>query len=125
MEKSTFMNEQLTDLSRWLKAICEPNRLMLLEQIIEGVHCNCELGKTLQLTPNLISHHLSVLRDARLIEAEHDPIDARYTYYSINRKAMEELITVFGNFFDLSRIQPRKLTCGPKMLDQKQISFKG
>jgi len=62
MGQLVFSCEELTTFSRWLKVICEPNRLLLLEKIIEGVQCNCELGDALQMAPNLISHHLSVLR---------------------------------------------------------------
>ncbi len=116
MANPIFSNAQLTDLTRWLKVICEPNRLLLLEKIIDGVQCNCELGDALQLAPNLISHHLSVLREAGLIDAERDPIDARWVYYSINPKAMEELRLLFGDFFDPGRIQPRRLTCGPQAM---------
>ncbi len=114
MEKLNFSNDQLTELAKWLKVICEPNRLLLLEKIIEGVQCNCELGDALQLAPNLISHHLGVLREAGLVDVERDPMDARWVYYSVNLKALEELKQVFGNFFDPARIQPRRLTCGPQ-----------
>ena len=123
MDKSVFSNEQLTDLARWLKVICEPNRLLLLEKIIEGVQCNCELGDALQMAPNLISHHLSVLREAGLIEAERDPVDARWVYYSVNLKAMEDLRQIFGDFFDTTRIQPRRLTCGPQITDDQRLSL--
>jgi ArsR family transcriptional regulator, arsenate/arsenite/antimonite-responsive transcriptional repressor len=43
---------------------------------MEGVHCNCELGEALDMAPNLISHHLSVLRKAGLVEVERDAFDA-------------------------------------------------
>lgn len=123
MDKSIFSHEQLTDFARWLKVICEPNRLLLLEKIIEGVQCNCELGDALQMAPNLISHHLSVLREAGLIETERDPVDARWVYYSINLKAMEEIGQIFGGFFDTTRIQPRRLTCGPQTTDEQRLSL--
>lgn len=114
MDNSAFSNEQISDLARWLKVVCEPNRLLLLEKIIEGVQCNCELGGALQIAPNLISHHLGVLRDAGLVDVERDPIDGRWVYYSINQKAMEQLNSTFGDFFDVERIRPRRLTCGPQ-----------
>ncbi len=114
MEKLNFSNDQLTELAKWLKVICEPNRLLLLEKIIVGVQCNCELGDALQLAPNLISHHLGVLREAGLVDIERDPMDARWVYYSVNLKALDELKQVFGDFFNPARIQPRRLTCGPQ-----------
>lgn len=105
-----------TDLSRlgtWLRALAEPRRLLILDLIIQGVQCNCELGGALQLAPNLISHHLKALRDAGLVKVERDSLDARWVYYSVNREALEELNEAFGAFFDPDRIRPRRLTCGP------------
>jgi ArsR family transcriptional regulator, arsenate/arsenite/antimonite-responsive transcriptional repressor len=106
----------LKRLAEWLKVLAEPNRLLILNLLIEGVQCNCELGDALRLAPNLISHHLSVLRQAGLVDIERDSIDARWVYYTVNRAALDELNAAFGVFFDPARIQPRRLTCGPQSL---------
>jgi ArsR family transcriptional regulator len=82
--------------------------------LMEGVHCNCELGEALDLAPNLISHHLSVLRKAGLVEVERDAFDARWIYYSLNRQALAELNTAFGALLDPAHIKPRRSTCGPQ-----------
>ncbi len=123
MDDIVFSDQKMAEFARWLKVICEPNRLLLLEKIIEGVQCNCELGDATQMAPNLISHHLGVLREVGLIEAERDPVDGRWVYYSINPKAMEDLRLLFGNFFDPRRIQPRKLTCGPQVTEDQRLSL--
>ncbi len=99
-----------------LKVLAEPKRLLILNLLMEGVQCNCELGGALQMAPNLISHHLSVLRQAGLVDMERDPVDSRWVYYSVNRAALEELRSAFGTFFDPERIKPRRLTCGPQAL---------
>ena len=104
----------LNQMARWLKVIAEPNRLLIFHFLMEGVQCNCELGDTLEMAPNLISHHLRVLREAGLVVVERDTLDARWMYYSINRQALEELNQAFGAFFDPQRIKPRRLTCGPQ-----------
>ena len=106
-----------TDLARlagWLKVLGEPTRLRIFDLLMEGVQCNCELGAALQLAPNLISHHLSVLRQADLIVAEHDTGDPRWIYYSVDRAALGALNAAFGAFFDPWRIQPRRPACGPQ-----------
>lgn len=97
-----------------LKVLAEPKRLLILHQLIEGVQCNCELGDALQMPPNLISHHLSVLRKAGLVDIERDAVDARWIYYSINQTALAELNETFGVFFNPDRIKPRRPTCGPQ-----------
>jgi len=106
----------LETLAERLKVLAEPKRLLILEMILQGMQCNCELGDALQMAPNLISHHLSKLRKVGLVNAERDPFDSRWVYYSINRVALEELNTTFGAFFNPERIQPRRLTCGPQTL---------
>jgi ArsR family transcriptional regulator, arsenate/arsenite/antimonite-responsive transcriptional repressor len=118
MENIVFTNAQIADFARRLKVICEPNRLLLLEKLIEGVQCNCELGGALQMAPNLISHHLGILREAGLVDVERDPTDARWVYYSINQKSIEELNQLFSAFLDPERIQPRRITCGPQGMDE-------
>ena len=97
-----------------LKVLAEPKRLLILHLLMEGVQCNCELGDALEMAPNLISHHLSVLRQAGLVEIERDAVDARWVYYSINQAALNELTEMFGVFFDLARIKPRRPSCGPQ-----------
>ena len=103
----------LQRLAEWLKVLAEPNRLLIFNLMMEGVQCNCELGDGLQIAPNLISHHLRVLREAGLIDVERDALDARWMYYSINLQALEELNQAWSAFFDPQRIKPRRLTCGP------------
>ena len=101
-------------LAEQLKVLAEPKRLLIFNLLMEGVQCNCELGDSLQMASNLISHHLSKLREAGLVDVERDAVDSRWVYYSVNRVALNELNSAFGAFFDPSRIQPRRLTCGPQ-----------
>jgi ArsR family transcriptional regulator, arsenate/arsenite/antimonite-responsive transcriptional repressor len=103
-------------LAERLKVLAEPKRLLIFNLVMEGVQCNCELGDFLEMPPNLISHHLSKLRAAGLVDVERDAVDSRWIYYSVNRAALEELNSAFGTFFNLGRIKPRRTTCGPKNL---------
>ncbi len=103
----------LIRLGQWLKILAEPRRLQIMNLLMQGVQCNCELGEQLQMAPNLISHHLSVLRQAGLVDVERDLTDSRWIYYSVNRVALHELNAAFGAFFDPARIQPRLPSCGP------------
>jgi len=104
----------LQALAQRLQTLAEPKRLLIFHLLMEGVQCNCELGEALGAAPNLVSHHLRALRDVGLVDAERDPLDARWVYYSVNRKALDEINTAFGAFFAPERIKPRRLTCGPQ-----------
>lgn len=103
----------LDQLARQLKVLAEPNRLRIIDLLIEGVQCNCELGNALAMPPNLISHHLRVFREVGLVDIERDAVDPRWLYYSINRSTLAKLAQTFGAFFDASRIKERLPACGP------------
>jgi ArsR family transcriptional regulator len=105
---------ELKTLMKWLKVLADPNRLRIIHLLMEGVHCNCELGEALDMAPNLISHHLRVLRQAGLVDTKRDALDARWIYYSLNPEALTELHRALGQFFDPDRIKPRRPTCGPQ-----------
>lgn len=97
-----------------LKAVAEPNRLKILDLIMGGVQCNCNLGDSLNMKPNLISHHISILEEAGFVTLERDLVDARWVYYSINKEELEEFIKLFAEFFDIKRVKPRMIQCGPQ-----------
>lgn len=100
------------DVAQRLKVLADPTRLQIFNLLMDGTRCNCELGDALGFSPNLISHHLSVLRHARLVDAERDPVDARWVYYAVNREALAQLRLALDRFFDPDRIQRRQPDCG-------------
>lgn len=114
-----LIDKDIPNFAAVLKILSEPNRLLLIDSIIEGVQCNCELGKSLSLAPNLVSHHLSVLCDAGIIEAKKDENDARWTYYSVNQDFLNQVKKQFNDFFDEARIKPCTSSCGPKLTKVK------
>jgi ArsR family transcriptional regulator len=104
----------LKAVTRWLRVIAEPKRLQILDLLMQGIQCNCELSDALGMAPNLISHHMSILRQAGLLTVERDAVDSRWVYYSINRSTLDELNAAFDAFFDAERIQSRQPQCGPQ-----------
>ncbi len=96
-----------------LKALSDPTRMKLLNLIRKGTQCNCEFCDSLDLQPNLISHHLRILKKAGLVRIEKDPLDSRWIYYTINKETFQELRGFFNEFLDPASIQTRAITCGP------------
>jgi ArsR family transcriptional regulator len=109
------------DLSATLKVLSDPTRLAIFDLLMQGIQCNCEIGDTLKLPMNLISHHLKVLRDAGLVNAERDLVDARWVYFSINKPALNQLREQVSAFLNPERIQPRLPSCGPQWLPVEAV----
>jgi ArsR family transcriptional regulator, arsenate/arsenite/antimonite-responsive transcriptional repressor len=53
--------------ARAFKALGEPTRLRILAHLQSGPSCACEVQASLDVPPNLLSHHLKVLREAGLV----------------------------------------------------------
>lgn len=104
----------VAELQSWLKVIADPRRLRIINLLMEGIQCNCEIGDRLGMPRNLISHHLGILRESGLVNVERDNADARWVYYSINPAALAQLHTLFDAVLDSTRIQPRHPGCGPQ-----------
>jgi len=105
------------DLALLLRALSHHWRLKILNLLMEGVQCNCEISQRLSLPLNLISHHMRILREAGLIQSERDARDARWIYYSINEDEVQNLALRLSRLLDVSRIQPRSPSCGPQCCD--------
>jgi len=97
-----------------LKAIADPNRLRIMDILMEGEACNCEFIDRFGLPANLLSHHLRVLKKAGLVSSRRDAVDGRWIYYSVNEKALELWQTWAQQFFNPNRIQSYKKLCGPE-----------
>ncbi len=108
---TTAICPRVSALAERFRVLADPTRLRIVDLLMQGRQCNCELGEALQLAPNLISHHLGVLRRAGLVDARRDPDDARWIYYSINQTALAELRAALDEFFDPTRIRARQPQC--------------
>jgi len=121
--ETTASPTDITRLAQQLKLLANPKRLRLIHMLMEGIQCNCILGDALGMSANLISHHVGLLRDAGLVDMERDASDSRWVYYTLNEAAFQELNEAYTAFFDLERIKPRRLFCGPEgaMVDVEAI----
>ncbi len=62
------------------KALAEENRLRILMALEGEELCVCQLIELLELAPSTVSKHMSVLRQARLVEGRKD---GRWIYYCL------------------------------------------
>ena len=96
------------------KAMSDSNRLRILDVLMQGTSCNCELNEQLGLPPNLLSHHLRILREAGLIDSRRDAVDGRWIYYSVDKDAIIKWRVWLTEFLNPARIQDKPVLCGPE-----------
>jgi len=62
------------------KALSDENRVRALMMLSMGELCVCQLIEMLSLAPSTVSKHMSILRQARLVEARKQ---GRWMYYRL------------------------------------------
>lgn len=84
------------------KALADPTRRRILELLRAGDLTAGELAEHFDMTKPSISHHLSTLKAAGLVDAERD---GQSIVYSLNTTVMQDLMRWFYTFTDRSEDQ--------------------
>jgi len=71
----------------FLKIISEEKRLKILCLLSKGEKCVCAIWQQLNLSQNLTSHHLKVLKDFKLVSSRQQGLQV---IYSINKKSIKK-----------------------------------
>jgi ArsR family transcriptional regulator len=78
----TLRSEQAQQL---LRALADPIRMRVIDELGRGERCVCELTSELGLAQSKLSFHLKVLREAGLISARQE---GRWMYYRLQPEAL-------------------------------------
>lgn len=76
-------------LQQTLKALADPTRREILNLLKRGKLSAGEICDQFDITAAAISRHLSVLKDADLIE---DTREGKYIFYELNASVLEEIM---------------------------------
>jgi len=79
----------LNNVTDVMKALSDPNRIRIVEMISDKSMCVCEITSVLNLATSTVSKHLSVLRDAGIIE---DEKDGKWVNYRLKMPANNEFV---------------------------------
>ncbi len=66
-----------------LKALAHPTRLFMIEQLSKKSHCVCELTEMVGLNVSTVSKHLSILKNAGLVNVEKK---GKQVFYSLRMR---------------------------------------
>ena len=82
------------------KALCDENRLMILEILQGGEKCACKLLDELNIGQSTLSHHMRILCDSGIVSSRKE---GKWTHYSISqegvtyaKKLLETLTVING-----------------------------
>ena len=76
-------------LQKTLKELADPTRREILNLLKNGRRSAGEIAEQFDITAAAVSRHLSVLKEAGLIE---ETRDGKYSYYEVDAAVLEEIL---------------------------------
>jgi ArsR family transcriptional regulator, arsenate/arsenite/antimonite-responsive transcriptional repressor len=89
------INKKLHDLTEFLRVISDENRLRILCILKRGPSCVNDIWENLDLSQNLVSHHLKALKDFELVDSEKKGLK---TFYYVKEKNINKYYKSLENF---------------------------
>lgn len=81
--------------ARVFKALCDPNRLVVLELLQTGEKCACVLQEKLSINQSTLSHHMRVLCDSGLVEGRKE---GKWMHYSLSQTGCQDAKALLTRF---------------------------
>jgi ArsR family transcriptional regulator len=92
----------------WFHALSDETRLEIVERLIGGERCVCELTDIMDAAQSRLSFHLKTLKDAGLVT---DRKEGRWVYYTLNRDTLDEIEMLVGSLKRTERTAARSIKC--------------
>lgn len=73
------------------KALCDPKRLAILEQLRSGEKCACVLQEPLNLTQSGLSYHMKILCESGIVVSRQE---GKWTHYRLSSSGRENAVTL-------------------------------
>ncbi len=77
--------------AKWLKAIANPYRLMILCQLLDNELSVTQLNETIPLSQSALSQHLAVLRAEDLVATRKS---SQVVYYTLKNEQVSDIISI-------------------------------
>ena len=85
--KGIPMEEKAVLMADVFKILSDPNRLVILDTLMDGEQCACKILEKLHITQPTLSHHMKILCGADLIFCRRD---GKWIYYSLRSGGIRE-----------------------------------
>ena len=82
-----------------MESLSDPIRINILELMMNGEICVCDIVKVTGLSQSKISYHIKILKDSGLIS---DRQEGRWVYYKLDLEILSDIQNWMGNLIHSS-----------------------
>ena len=90
------------------KALCDPKRLAILEQLRSGEKCACVLQEPMDLTQSGLSYHMKILCDSGIVTSRQE---GKWTHYRLSESGRRRALALLEQL-TAPNAEAEKSCCG-------------
>lgn len=90
------------------KALCDENRIKILQLLQDGEKCACVLLDDLQITQPTLSHHMKILCDSEIVVGRKE---GKWTHYSISPDGVAAAVQCLHNLTKIKGVNEDRPCC--------------
>ncbi len=83
--------------SQMFKALCDENRVEILQLLKTGEKCACNIGEALGLAQSKLSYHMKILCDGGVVESWYV---GKWTHYKLSEDGIKVAIATLADLID-------------------------
>ena len=83
-----------------MESLSDPIRINILELMMDGEICVCDIVNVTGLSQSKISYHIKILKDSGLIS---DRQEGRWVYYKLDLEILSDIQNWMGKLIDSSK----------------------
>ncbi len=98
------------------KALCDENRLIILDMLRDGEKCACKILENIDIGQSSLSYHMKILVESGIVE---DRQEGKWTHYSLSESGSEAAIALMRKLTTKSETEINDKNCCS--YDQRKI----
>ncbi len=102
------MGTTYQDNARVFKALCDENRLMILEKLRGGEKCACVLLEQMNIGQSGLSYHMKILCDSGLVASRQE---GKWTHYRLSESGRDRAVELLKEL-TTPNIKQNSICCG-------------
>lgn len=73
------------------KALCDENRLIILDMLRDGEKCACKILENIDISQSSLSYHMKILVESGIVA---DRQEGKWTHYSLSERGSEAALAL-------------------------------
>ena len=88
------MDRNFQENAKVFRALCDPKRLAILEQLRSGEKCACVLQEPMELTQSGLSYHMKILCESGIVQSRQE---GKWPHYRLSQAGLERAMALLAS----------------------------